>query len=58
MRIRVTAVLPGAVNTSIWDHYWPDAPREKMMQPEDVVVAAVTGGVTEEIILRPIAGKL
>src|SRR5262249_25844088 len=59
--IRVTAILPGAVNTSIWDHYWPEAPREKMLQPEDVaaaVVAAVTGGVAEEVILRPVAGRL
>lgn len=62
--IRVTAVLPGAVNTSLWENYWPEAPREKMMEPEDVaeaVLAAVLSrdrAATEEIVLRPIAGRL
>lgn len=62
--IRVTAVLPGAVDTKIWDHYWPDAPREKMMIPEDVagaVMGAVLArdqAVIEEIVLRPRTGRL
>jgi NAD(P)-dependent dehydrogenase (short-subunit alcohol dehydrogenase family) len=62
--IRVTAVLPGAVDTPIWKNYWPDAPRHKMLQPDDVahaVLAALSApnqSVTEEIVLRPIGGRL
>lgn len=62
--IRVTAVLPGAVDTPIWKNYWADAPREKMMQPGDVaqaVLAALTArdsAVTEEIVLRSVSGRL
>jgi NAD(P)-dependent dehydrogenase (short-subunit alcohol dehydrogenase family) len=59
--IRVTAMLPGAVDTPIWDRYWPDAPREKMMSPEEVgaaVLAAVTTPAMEEIVLRPRSGNL
>lgn len=62
--IRVTAVLPGAVDTPIWRTYWPDAPREKMLQPADVadaVLGALTArdnAVVEEIVLRSISGRL
>ena len=62
--IRVTAVLPGATDTPIWANYWPDAPRHKMLQPSDVadaVLAALTArdkSVTEEIVLKPIGGRL
>ncbi len=62
--IRVTAVLPGAVDTPIWRNYWPDAPRERMLQPADVadaVLAALNArdhAVAEEIVLRHTAGRL
>ena len=62
--IRVTAVLPGPVNTTIWKKYWPEAPRRKMMEPEDVAEAVLAAArsrekaVFEEIVLRPIAGRL
>jgi short-subunit dehydrogenase len=62
--IRVTAVLPGAVDTPIWRNYWPDAPREKMLQPVDVadaVLAAITAkekAVVEEVVLRSLTGRL
>ncbi len=62
--IRVTAVLPGPVRTSLWDHYWPEAPRAKMLEPEDVARAVLAAAasrekaVLEEIVLRPIEGKL
>jgi NAD(P)-dependent dehydrogenase (short-subunit alcohol dehydrogenase family) len=39
--IRVIGLLPGAVDTDIWDHFWPDAPREKMMAPESIAAALV-----------------
>jgi NAD(P)-dependent dehydrogenase (short-subunit alcohol dehydrogenase family) len=62
--ILVTAILPGAVDTPLWDAYWPEAPRQRMMRPEAVaeaVLAALTlspDSVAEEIILRPPAGRL
>jgi NAD(P)-dependent dehydrogenase (short-subunit alcohol dehydrogenase family) len=37
--IRVIALLPGAVDTDIWEQFWPDAPREKMIAPESVASA-------------------
>ena len=43
--IRVVALVPGPTDTDIWNQFWPDAPRDKMMRPEDVaqaVLAAVT----------------
>ena len=29
--IRVMALLPGATDTAIWEQFWPDAPRDKMV---------------------------
>lgn len=43
--IRVTALMPGATDTAIWEQFWPDAPRENMVRAEDVaagVLYAVT----------------
>jgi NAD(P)-dependent dehydrogenase (short-subunit alcohol dehydrogenase family) len=63
-RIRVISVIAGATDTDIWEQFWPDAPREKMMLPDavaEVVVSALTlpeNAVVEEIVLTPIAGKL
>ena len=31
--IRVMALVPGATDTDIWQQFWPDAPREKMVSP-------------------------
>jgi NAD(P)-dependent dehydrogenase (short-subunit alcohol dehydrogenase family) len=39
--IRVFALLLGAVDTDIWDSFWPDAPRRKMMAPETIAAAVV-----------------
>ena len=30
--IRVMALLPGATDTAIWEQFWPDAPRDKMVR--------------------------
>ena len=63
-RIHVTAVLPGATDTPIWDEVGGDWNREKMMQPEQVarVLASVlrdtTSGMIEEIRILPIGGSL
>lgn len=62
--IRVIALLPGAVETDIWDQFWPDAPREKMMAPEAVASAVVSAlrqppeACVEEIRIVPTAGLL
>jgi NAD(P)-dependent dehydrogenase (short-subunit alcohol dehydrogenase family) len=63
-KIRVTALMPGPTDTSLWEGYWPEAPREAMMQPDAVarvVLAAIAGepkAVMEEIVLRPIVGRI
>ena len=39
--IRVIALMPGATDTDIWNQFWPDAPRNKMVEPESVAQAVV-----------------
>ena len=62
--IRVIALLPGATDTAIWEQFWPDAPRTKMMRPAAVAQAvlnavALPGDATvEELIVRPSVGTL
>jgi NAD(P)-dependent dehydrogenase (short-subunit alcohol dehydrogenase family) len=62
--IRVIALLPGATNTEIWQQFWPDAPREKMMKPETVAQAIVHAvgappeACVEELMIGPTAGVL
>ncbi|HWZ46527.1 MAG TPA: SDR family NAD(P)-dependent oxidoreductase [Candidatus Saccharimonadales bacterium] len=62
--IRVLALIPGATDTAIWNEFWPQAPREKMMS-SDTVAEAVLHAVTlppeatmEEIRIGPAAGAL
>jgi NAD(P)-dependent dehydrogenase (short-subunit alcohol dehydrogenase family) len=62
--IRVLALMPGATDTAIWDQFWPQAPREKMLCA-DTVAEAVLHAVTlppeatiEEIRIGPTAGVL
>jgi short-subunit dehydrogenase len=60
--VRVTALLPGATDTPIWDDR-PGFDRTKMMQPADVasfLVAIVSrpGIAVEEVTLTPPAGAL
>lgn len=62
--IRVIALLAGATDTAIWNTFWPDAPREKMMSA-DTVAAAVVHALTlppdstlEELRILPTAGVL
>lgn len=62
--IRVLALIPGAVNTDIWKQFWPEAPREKMISPEDVARAVAlalsmpAGTSVNEIRIGPAAGSL
>jgi NADP-dependent 3-hydroxy acid dehydrogenase YdfG len=62
--IRVIDVLPGAVETEMWDKNSRKKFHGKMMQPEDVADAIVSvycqpqRMTTDEIVLRPIEGDL
>jgi 3-oxoacyl-[acyl-carrier protein] reductase len=62
--IRVVALIPGPTNTKIWNQFWPEAPREKMMRPEDVAQAVLTaatmppGTAVDEIRMGPAGGSL
>ena len=62
--IRVVALIPGPVATDLWDQFWPDAPREKMVTPETVaeIVAGVVllprGTTVEELAIGPVEGTL
>ena len=62
--IRVIALLPGATDTDIWNQFWPDAPRKKMMSPSTVAQAVVNAlalpqeSTVEELVILPGAGIL
>lgn len=62
--IRVVAMLPGAVDTAIWQQFWPTANRRGMMRPETIarlVAEAVTipeEACLEELVIRPTKGSL
>lgn len=62
--IRVVALVPGATDTEIWNQFWPEAPREKMMQAKDVANAVVNallmpeGTSVDEIRILPATGRL
>jgi len=62
--IRVLALVPGATDTDIWQQFWPDAPRAKMISPESVAqavlyaVSAPPEATIEEIRIGPTAGAL
>lgn len=62
--IRVIALVPGATDTDIWEQFWPEAPRERMMSPQSVatmVVAAVKlpdESTVSELEITPTSGEL
>jgi NAD(P)-dependent dehydrogenase (short-subunit alcohol dehydrogenase family) len=62
--IRVMALVPGATDTEIWNQFWPDAPRQKMVQPKEVAMAVVSalmmpaGTSVDEIRIMPTGGAL
>lgn len=62
--IRVLALLPGATDTDVWEQFWPDAPRERMISAKTVAqavlhaVAAPADTAIEEIRIGPAAGVL
>jgi NAD(P)-dependent dehydrogenase (short-subunit alcohol dehydrogenase family) len=62
--IRVIALLPGATDTGIWNTFWPEAPRKKMMSPSTVATAAVNAillppnATVETLQILPTVGNL
>ena len=62
--VKVTAVIPGAVDTPLWDKSGGDLDREKMLSPEDVaaamlsIIAQPPTIYTDEIVLMPPLGVL
>ena len=62
--MRVGVLVPGAVDTPIWDGMGATPPREKMLRPEDVARAAVLmvtlppHASLEELTLLPAGGIL
>ena len=62
--IRVLALLPGATDTEIWNQFWSEAPREKMVSADTVAqlvlnaVLAPPVAMVEEIRIGPTAGTL
>jgi len=62
--IRVLALIPGATDTDIWQQFWPEAPREKMISPQDVARAVTLAlGMppntsVDEIRMGPRSGTL
>ncbi len=62
--IRVLALLPGATDTEIWNQFWADAPKEKMISADTVaevvlhVVSAPANATIEELRIGPTVGAL
>jgi NAD(P)-dependent dehydrogenase (short-subunit alcohol dehydrogenase family) len=62
--VRVVALLPGATATTIWQQFWPEAPRRSMLSPRTVAQAvadavALPGNANmDEIVIAPSAGTL
>jgi NAD(P)-dependent dehydrogenase (short-subunit alcohol dehydrogenase family) len=62
--IRVIALMPGATDTEIWNQFWAEAPRKRMLRPQTVAQAALDAlllppeSTVEEITLMPTGGAL
>lgn len=62
--IRVMALIPGATDTAIWEQFWPDAPRQKMVEPKSVAEAVLYAVLLpptanlSELVLVPLEGVL
>jgi NAD(P)-dependent dehydrogenase (short-subunit alcohol dehydrogenase family) len=62
--IRVVALMPGATNTDIWQQFWPDTPRERMIDVKSVAQAVVYAALLppsanlSELIITPTGGSL
>ena len=62
--IRVTALMPGATATDMWEQIMPHAAREKMIPPESVAEAVLyavllpASANLSEILLTPSCGAI
>jgi len=62
--IKVMALLLGAVDTDIWDSFWPGAPRKRMMSPETIANAVVNAlrlpadSSVDELVITRAAGPV
>ena len=62
--IRVTALMPGATDTEIWNQIMPDAPRDRMMDAESTAQAVLyavllpPGANLSELLLTPTVGAM
>jgi 3-hydroxybutyrate dehydrogenase len=62
--IRVVALMPGATDTDLWQQFWPDAPRERMVDVESIAQAALYAVLLpptvnlSEVVLAPTGGTL
>ena len=56
--------MPGATDTEIWNQFWPEAPRKRMLRAETVAQAVLDAlllpprSTVEEITLMPTGGAL
>jgi NAD(P)-dependent dehydrogenase (short-subunit alcohol dehydrogenase family) len=62
--IRVIGLYPGATDTDIWEQFWPQAPRKRMMKPETIAQAVLFAvslppeATVEELVIAPTSGAL
>ncbi len=62
--IRVVALMPGATDTDLWQQFWPDAPRERMIDVDSVAQAVLYAVLLppnanlSELVLAPSGGAL
>lgn len=62
--IRVIAFTPGATNTEIWQQFWKEAPRDRMMSAESVAEALVgalslpANATVQDLVITPTGGAL
>jgi short-subunit dehydrogenase len=61
-KVKVTAILPGSVNTSSWNGI--DAPKSEFIQPDDIANAVISAlhaapnTLVEEVYIRPVDRNL
>ncbi len=62
--VRVVALLPGAADTAIWEQFWPQAPRRRMIAPATIAQAVAfavslpPGANIDELVINPSSGAL
>lgn len=62
--IRVIALMPGATDTELWNQFWPEAPRDRMMSPESIALLVLNAillpenATVEELVITPTGGAL